>query len=211
MLQNEKSRPEVRAALGRGGAFYLPVIRYTRSPASFLLDSTASPIFLVRVPETKPLIEWFCQPVALAISAIVAPPLRCSRSRTICFLLPSRGLLAVAFFVAGFVAFLLAGFFASFLAAGLLAVFLALGALCFLLAFLFEVAFSGATCAPGSATAAVCVVVLAFVVMVLVLWRLIRAPHSSLGSRGTSSARSHGHADLPDGKANAPGTTSFRS
>jgi len=74
-------------------------IRYVRSPASFLADSTASPIFLVRFPLTNPRTLWRCQSVALAISAIVAPFGRRSSARTIAFLLPSRasvmGFLAV--------------------------------------------------------------------------------------------------------------------
>jgi hypothetical protein len=49
------------------------------------MDSTLRPIFLVRFPLMKPLIEWFCQSVALAISAIVAPLGRRRRSRTMAF------------------------------------------------------------------------------------------------------------------------------
>ena len=79
----QKSRPASGGGSGAGVPYF--AIWYTRSPCSFLMDSTASPIFLVRLPEMKPRMLWFCQSVALAISAIVAPSLRRRRSRTIAF------------------------------------------------------------------------------------------------------------------------------
>jgi len=42
-----------------GGPVYLPVIRYVRSPASFLVLSTLRPIFLETVPEMNPRTLWF--------------------------------------------------------------------------------------------------------------------------------------------------------
>src|ERR1017187_6590601 len=122
----------------------------------------------MRVPETKPLIEWFCQPVALAISAIVAPSLRRRRSRMICFLLPSRGWRFSGLGAAALDAFLLAGF-ASFLAAAFLAPFWPLGAPLLLVAFLVEVACFGAAFAPCSATAAVSVWVASLVFIGLLI------------------------------------------
>jgi len=41
-----------------------------RSADSFFDDRTVRPIFFEIVPLMKPRIVWFCQPVALAISAI---------------------------------------------------------------------------------------------------------------------------------------------
>src|ERR1035438_7304028 len=49
-----------------------------------------APVFLVSV-EMNPRTGCFCQPVFSIISSIVAPPARVSRSRTIAFLLNSRG------------------------------------------------------------------------------------------------------------------------
>jgi hypothetical protein len=59
-------------------------IRYVRSP-SVLVDSTFNPIFFVSCPLTNPRIEWFCQSVAFAISASVAPCSRRRSARTISF------------------------------------------------------------------------------------------------------------------------------
>src|ERR1017187_8995391 len=123
----------------------------------------------------KPRMLWFCQSVALAISAIVAPLGRRRRSRTIAFFENSRGTLA-SFTLAAFLLAGLASFFAASFAAGAfllvdlasLAAFLALGAPPFLLAPFFEVAFSGATGAPCSATAAVSVVLVASACFMLV-------------------------------------------
>src|SRR5450755_1298299 len=119
----------------------------------------------------NPRMLWFCQSVALAISAIVAPLGRRRRSRTMLFFENSRGTLAsftlAAFLAAGFAAAL-----GAFLPVGLafLAAFLTLGAPPFLLAPFFEGAFSGATGALCSATAAVSVVLVAsafFMVVIL--------------------------------------------
>jgi hypothetical protein len=52
----QKSRPSPGGDLVAKVAYF---VRYTRSPASFLLLSTTSPIFLVTAPEMKPRIEWF--------------------------------------------------------------------------------------------------------------------------------------------------------
>src|ERR1035437_3798222 len=125
----------------------------------------------------KPRMLWFCQSVALAISASVAPLGRRRRSRTIAFFENSRGTLAsftlAAFLLDGLASFFAAGFAAAleaFLLVGFasLAAFLALGAPPFLLAAFFEGAFSGATCAPWSATAAVSVVSVVSAVFMLV-------------------------------------------
>src|SRR5579862_6321311 len=115
------------------------------------------------------------------ISAKVAPSLRRSRSRMMAFLENSRGtlasfgwaaVLALGCFLAGAA---LASFFglalASFLAAAFLAFFWPLGTPFFWLASFFEEAFSGATVAPCSATAAASVAVAAtsFVMVVFLI------------------------------------------
>src|ERR1039457_4038607 len=152
----------------------------------------------MRLPEMKPRMLWFCQSVALAISAIVAPSLRRRRSRTMAFFENSRGTLAsftlAAFLLAGFS---LAGFFGAALAclAAFLAAFwplLALGAPFFWLATFFEVACSGAAFAPCSATAAVSVVLVAsFFIVLLVLSavdpRMTIHPSFSAGRQELSS------------------------
>src|SRR5579862_3668940 len=61
-----------------------------RSPSPLLVDTTARFIFLPTVPEMKPRTECACQAVAFMISARVAPPGRCSRSRILPVLLPAR-------------------------------------------------------------------------------------------------------------------------
>ena len=73
-----------------------------RSPASLFVDSTFSPSFLVTCPLTNPRMLWFCQSVALAISARVAPSFRFISSRKFSALLPDR---AAVFGLADFVPF----------------------------------------------------------------------------------------------------------
>jgi hypothetical protein len=58
------------------------------------VDVTASPIFLLTVPERNPRTECGCQPVAFINSLAVTPPGRFSKSRTLAVLLPSRADLA---------------------------------------------------------------------------------------------------------------------
>src|SRR5689334_4935516 len=94
---------------------------------------------------------WACQSVAFMISARVAPFARAIMSRIFAPLLSARGAVALAA-RSGLAAFLLV--LASFLGAAALALFLALGAPFFRLAPFFEGAFSGAVCAPCSATTA---------------------------------------------------------
>src|SRR3954447_11709524 len=113
----EAKKPPVSGRLGEERVAYL-AMWYVRSPASFLVLSTVRPIFLVKLPEMKPRMLWFCQSVALAISAIVAPSLRRRRSRTMAFLLNSRGTAAS---LMGLASFFAAARLASLLAAGLLA------------------------------------------------------------------------------------------
>src|ERR1017187_268490 len=120
----------------------------------------------------KPRTVCFCQPIFSIISASVAPFLRCSMATTWAVLLPSRGP-ALAFALAALGA--LAAFFAvvAFLGAaafGLppLALFWLLGAPFLALAPFFGEAFSGATFAPGSATAAAWSLVSAFSVLIFV-------------------------------------------
>jgi hypothetical protein len=76
--------------------------------------SHAASAHKITQPERKPLIEWFCQSVALAISPKVAPSLRRSNSITIAFLLPSRAPGAPSAVLAALVAL---AFFGAFLAA----------------------------------------------------------------------------------------------
>jgi len=66
---------------------FTQAIRYVLSPLSLLTDSTVNSIFLVKVPLMKPRMLWFCQLVALASSAIVAPSFLRRSSRTRSFLL----------------------------------------------------------------------------------------------------------------------------
>src|SRR6202167_4451564 len=98
--------------------------------------------------EMKPLTLWACQSVAFMISARVAPLARPIIAMILAPLLSARGALA------------------SLLRAGLvlapLAAFSPLGAPPFLVAPFFEGAFSGATGAPCSATAAAWVVSVAW-------------------------------------------------
>src|ERR1035437_8804726 len=126
----------------------------------------------------KPRMLCFCQSVALAISAIVAPLGRRRRSRTMAFFENSRGTLD-SFTLAAFLlmTFSLACFFGATLACltEFFAPLLALGAFFFWLAAFFEAAFSGATGAPCSATAAVSVVLVAsaFFMVVLILLAVV--------------------------------------
>ena len=53
--------------MARGGWIVYWTIRYVRSPASFLEDSTARPIFFVMFPLMKLRILWLCRFVVLAI------------------------------------------------------------------------------------------------------------------------------------------------
>src|SRR6266567_9540863 len=121
-----------------------------RSPISVLLDSILRPCFLAAV-ERKPRIECFCQSVAFTISAKVAPLGRPISSRIFAPLLSARGVLASLAWAG--LAFLpaLASFFGAALALPL-APFWPLGAPFFGLVPFFEETFSGATCAPCSAT-----------------------------------------------------------
>src|SRR4030095_1895014 len=72
-----------------------------------LVDSTFSPSFLVTCPLTNPQMLWFCQSVAFAISASVAPSFRRLSFRTFSALLPDRELFALDAFATffGFAAF----------------------------------------------------------------------------------------------------------
>src|SRR5260370_22599562 len=115
--------------------------------------------FFLAAVEMKPRTLCACQSVAFMISARVAPFARAIMSMIFAPLLSGRG--APASFVRAGLAFLpaLASFFgvAALVLAPLAAVW-PLGAPFFWLASFFEGAFSGATCAPCSATAAVWVV-----------------------------------------------------
>src|SRR6202795_1425340 len=106
--------------------------------------------------------ECFCQSVAFTISARVAPLGRAISSRIFAPLLSARGALASLAW-AGLAAFFpaVAPFFGEALALPL-ALFWPLGAPFFWLAPFFEEAFSGATCAPCSATTAAWVVSVAW-------------------------------------------------
>src|ERR1039458_1361974 len=120
-----------------------------RSPASFFEDLIFMPCFLPAV-EMNPRTLWGCHPVAVMISARVAPFARAIISRILALLLSARG--AVALACAGLAAFLLA--LASFLRVASLTLFLTLGVPFFWLAPFFEEVFSGAPCAPCAATVA---------------------------------------------------------
>src|ERR1039457_2161794 len=182
-----KNAASAEAGGVEGGKRAYLATRYVRSPASFLVDSTVRPIFLVRFPLMKPRIEWFCQSVALAISAIVAPLGRRRRSRMMFFFENSRGTLA-SFTLATFLlaTFSLACFFGAALAclAAFFAPLLALGAPFFWLAAFFEVAFSGAPCAPCSATAAVSVVLVASAFFMVVFILLAVDPRMTIHHSG---------------------------
>jgi hypothetical protein len=117
---------------------------------------------------------WFCQFVASAISAKVAPLGRRRSSRIVAFLDPSRASIGAgeAFLLVGRTGFFAAwAGLAAFFGAVCLARLLAFGSPFFRLAALFAAAFSGATWAPCSATAAVLVLVVAsvFVIVVVIL------------------------------------------
>src|SRR6202167_3904538 len=111
--------------------------------------------------EMKPLTLWACQSVAFMISARVAPLARPIISMIFAPLLSARG--ALAFFLRAGLAAFLDVFFGAGLALAPLAVFWPLGAPFFWLAPFFEGSFSGATCAPCSATAAAWLVSVALV------------------------------------------------
>src|SRR6266849_11010445 len=126
--------------------------------------------FFLAAVEMKPRTLWACQSVAFMISARVAPLARPIMSMIFAPLLSARGALAFSA-GAGLAGFLpaLASFFgaAAFALAPLAAVW-PLGAPFFWLAPFFEGAFSGATCAPCSATvAAFSVIVASAFVMVV--------------------------------------------
>src|SRR5215472_16544677 len=122
-----------------------------RSPASFFVDSILRPCFLATV-ERKPRTLWACQSVAFMISARVAPLARSISERIFAPLLSARVVVALA--ASRLADFLpaLASFFGFVFA--LLAVFWPLGTPFLWLPCFFEEAFSGATCAPCSATLA---------------------------------------------------------
>src|SRR5688572_9955956 len=133
-----------------------------RSPASLFEDSMVMFCFLPTV-EMNPRMLWACQPVASISSARLAPFARRINSRIFAPLLSPRGVLASlrALFGPAFFGFALffVGFpsragFVCFLGLAALAAFLPLGAPFFGLAPFFEVAFSGVTGAPCSATLA---------------------------------------------------------
>src|SRR5712692_9736675 len=134
-----------------------------------------------------------CHPVAFMISARVAPLARPIMSRIFAPLLSARGTLA--FFAAvGLAAFVRAlAFFLG--AAGLalppLAVFWPLGASCLRVASFFEEAFSGATCAPCSATAAAlsAAVVSGLVMLFLVILFCACFAHDDSSLRLSENAR----------------------
>src|SRR5258708_3612479 len=130
-----------------------------RSPASVLVDSILRPCFLAAV-ERKPRIECFCQSVAFIISARVAPLGRPIRARIFAPLLSARGVLA-SLACAGLAFLPTLAFFGVAFVLLPLAAFWPLGAPFFWVALFFEEAFSGATCAPCSATVAAFSVILA--------------------------------------------------
>src|ERR1051325_8489405 len=133
-------------------------MRYVRSPAAFFDDSTFSPPLLPRML-MNPRTVCACQPVASMISASVAPFARCIiaiisaflllRASVARFCVPARRALPALLGSAAF------------------ALFLALGAPFVLVASLFEGAFSGATCAPCSATVAALSLASAFVMLII--------------------------------------------
>src|SRR5450759_2657715 len=116
--------------------------------------------FFLAAVEMKTRTLCACQPVAFMISARVAPLARPIMSMIFAPLLSARG--ALASFVRADLATFLPALASSFGAAALVLATLAavwpLVAPFFWLAPFFEGAFSGATCAPCSATAAVWVV-----------------------------------------------------
>src|ERR1700675_3908463 len=95
-LKAPQKRPPTLAG---GGLNRTPVLNlyfliwYTRSPASVFVDSILRPCFLAAV-DRKPRIECFCQSVAFAISASVAPLGRPISARIFAPLLSTRGALA---------------------------------------------------------------------------------------------------------------------
>src|SRR5580698_10385011 len=129
--------------------------------------------FLAAV-EMKPLTLWACQSVAFMISARVAPLARAIMSRIFAPLLSARGAVALRSGLAAFFAALATFFGAAALALAPLAVSWPLGAPFFCVAAFFGDAFSGATGAPSSATAA------AWVVSVSWLFFMVVIPFSSI-------------------------------
>src|SRR5712691_10610813 len=144
-----------------------------RSPASLLADSIVIPCFFAAV-EMKPRTLWACHSVAFMISASVAPLARPIISRIFAPLLSARGaLLAGAVGLAAFLPAFAAFFGAAALALARLAVFWPLGAPFFRMAAFFERVFSGATCAPPSATVAAVLVSSVFMLVLFPLLRLL--------------------------------------
>src|ERR1019366_6913451 len=141
------------------------------------------PAFFI-APAMKPRTVCFCQPIFSMISASVAPFFRWSMATTWAVLLPSRGPALSGVFAAlgALVAFLLAlaSFFGAALVLAPLAAFWPLGVPFFWLAAFFEGAFSGATGAPCSATAAVSVGLVGSVVFMLVFILLAVDPRMTI-------------------------------
>src|ERR1019366_6453022 len=158
-----------------------------RSPASFFEDLIFMPCFLPAV-EMNPRTLWGCHPVAVMISARVAPFARAIISRILALLLSARG--AVALACAGLAAFLLA--LASFLRVASLTLFLTLGVPFFWLAPFFEEVFSGAPCAPCAATVAAVSLVFAFV---MVVWLPFLAPFRSTLIHPSPSPQRQGNSE----------------
>src|SRR6202789_2040521 len=119
--------------------------------------------------EMKPLTLWACQSVSCMISARVAPLARAIMSRIFAPLLSARGAADLRSGLAAFFAALAAFFGAAALALAPLAVCWPLGAPFFWVAAFFDDAFSGATGAPCSATAAACVVSVAWLFFMVII------------------------------------------
>ena len=119
--------------------------------------------------ERKPRTLWACQAVVFMISARLAPFGRPISSRIFAPLLSAHGVLASLAW-AGLVAFLVAfaSFFGAEAGALTLAAFWLLGAPFFWVAPFFEEVFSGATCAPCSATVAAFSVIVASAFVIVV-------------------------------------------
>src|ERR1039458_8711734 len=158
-----------------------------RSPASFFEDLIFMPCFLPAV-EMNPRTLWGCHPVAVMISARVAPFARAIISRILALLLSARG--AVALACACLAAFLLA--LASFLRVASLTLFLTLGVPFFWLAPFFEEVFSGAPCAPCAATVAAVSLVFAFV---MVVWLPFLVPFRSTLIHPSPSPQRQGNSE----------------
>src|SRR5258708_2895389 len=116
----------------------------------------------------KPRALWACQPVAFITSAKLAPLVRFIHSRTLSPL-PSSRRVPACWARGALCAFLGLGSCGAAALALPWAFFWPLGAPVFLVAAFFEVAFSGATCAPCAATAAACSVVVVSAVDMVIL------------------------------------------